>query len=202
MAKASSPAYDPDDAFQLDLSQRDVFQQDIQIFETASGNPVLSLRVAPAVLNGQNFSLSPEGRRLAVLQGDGLELFDLPPISAEEQTNFAKLKTEAPDLFAVTSPSDSAATLNATIPPVSDEKTGNAATNAALNAAAPMDSSATADRDTANYQISSPEQNSPPPALTEQELEAKAGPIPELSPWFCSTCSILRRKTRSMHGRS
>ncbi len=174
VAKPGSPAYDPDDAFQLDPSQRDVLQQDIQVFETASGNPILSLTVMPAVQSGRNFSLSADGRRLAVLEGDNLELFDLPPLSAEEQVKFAELKRGAPDLFAVAAPADSAPPLNAAIPPVSDGKTENTRTDAGPNAAS-IDS---AYSDAPNYQISSSEQNSPPPVLTEQELEAKAGPIP------------------------
>jgi VWFA-related protein len=174
-AKPGVPAYDPDDAFDLDPSQLDIFQQDIQVFETASGNPAFSLTVMPAVQSGRNFSLSADGRRLAVLRGDKLELFDLPPISAEERTKSAELKTEAPDLFAVASPSDSAAAWNGATPRFSDGKTEDLATDAALNQALPIDS---ADSDAINYQISSFEQNSPPPVLTEEELEARAGPLP------------------------
>lgn len=166
--------YDPDDALQLDPSQRDVFRQNIQIFETASGNPVLSVTVTPAVRNGQNFSVSSDGRRLAVLRDNALELYDLPAIPAEEQTKFAQLKTEAPDLFAVASGPDSPAISNAASPKVSSQSTGNVAADNTLDAEAPINSAA---RDTVDYQIPSSEQG-PPPALTEQELEAKAGPIP------------------------
>lgn len=172
--KSRGPDYDPDDAFQLDPVQRDILQQDIQVFETASGNPVLSLTVMPAVQSGRNLSLSADGRRLAVLQDDNLELFDLPPVSAEEQTKFAELKRATPDLFAVTSPPDSAATLNAASLPFSSGKTEDIATDAALNGALPIDSDGS---DAINYQISSSEQNSTS-VLTEQDLEAKTGLIP------------------------
>ena len=91
------------DAFQLDPSERDVFQQDIQVFDTASGNPVFSLNVTPAILNGQNFSLSPNGRRLIVLHGTWLELFELPPISSEEQAKYAELRSKGQDLSALSS---------------------------------------------------------------------------------------------------
>ena len=96
-AAGAQPRYDSDDALQLDPSQRDVFQQDIQVFDTASGNPVFSLNVIPAIASGLNFSLSPDGRRAAVVRGDHLELFELPPISADEQSKYAQIKTEVQD---------------------------------------------------------------------------------------------------------
>jgi VWFA-related protein len=82
-----------DDPFQPKVSERDVLRQEIQVFETASGTPVLSVSISPAVVTGQNLSLSPDGRRLALLRGPALELFDLPPVSDEEQTKFASLKS-------------------------------------------------------------------------------------------------------------
>lgn len=105
-AAAAQSVYDPDDALQLDPSQRDVFQQDIQVFDTASGNSVFSLNVIPAVLSGQNFSLSPDGRQLALLHGNHLELFDLPPTSTEEQSQYAALKTEVQDVSVMNSADD------------------------------------------------------------------------------------------------
>ena len=83
-----------DDPFQPKVSERDVLRQDIQVFETASGTPVLSVSVSPAVVTGQNVSLSPDGRHLALLRGPALELFDLPPTPEEEQTKFASLKAD------------------------------------------------------------------------------------------------------------
>ena len=83
-----------DDPFHPQLSERDVLRQEIQVFETASGNPVLSISVSPAVVTGQNVSLSPDGRRLALLRGTAIELFDLPPVSGEEQSKFAALQAE------------------------------------------------------------------------------------------------------------
>ncbi len=106
VANPETPADDPIDVFQLDPAERDVFQQDIQIFDTASGNSVFSLSVTPAIISGQDLSLSPDGGRLAVLHGDRLELFDLPALSAEEQAKYAALKSEAQDLSALASSPD------------------------------------------------------------------------------------------------
>ncbi len=74
-------------------------EQQVQIFETASGNPVETVAMSAPVLNGQNFSLSPDGRQLAVLAESAIELYDLPPIVEEEQAKFAALKADAPGLY-------------------------------------------------------------------------------------------------------
>ena len=95
-----------DDPFQPQFSQHDVLQQEIQVFETASGNSLLSVSISPAVVTGQNVSLSPDGRRLALLRGSALELFDLPPVSQEEQTNFASLRAETVGLYTMGSNTD------------------------------------------------------------------------------------------------
>ena len=83
-----------DDPFQPKVSERDMLRQEIQVFETASGTPVFSVSISPAVVTGQNVSLSPDGRHLALLRGSALELFDLPPTSEEERTKFASLKAD------------------------------------------------------------------------------------------------------------
>ena len=93
-----------DDPFQPKVSERDMLRQEIQVFETASGTPVFSVSISPAVVTGQNVSLSPDGRHLALLRGSALELFDLPPTSEEERTKFASLKADG--LYNVGSNSD------------------------------------------------------------------------------------------------
>jgi VWFA-related protein len=180
---SGSPPYDPDDPSQPDPAQRD--EQDVQIFETASGNPVLSVKVSLPVVSGQNFSLSPDGRRLAVLQGDALELFDLPQMSGEEQAKFALLKAEVPNLYALASPSSSASSLDAATPQVSNdnEETGKVATDTAVNDVAQKsdDSNSIDDTNNANQIALAEAENSPsaspPTAITEQEMDAKTGPI-------------------------
>jgi VWFA-related protein len=112
-AKSSSDQDGVDDPSRPDAHQADVFRQEIQIFETASGNQVMTLGVSPAVLSGQNFSLSPDGRRLAVLQGTGLALFDLLSPSQEEQDKFAALKADVSDLYTLASDTDPSSLLPA-----------------------------------------------------------------------------------------
>jgi len=81
-------------------------QQNIQILETASGDPVRSLVVTPSMVSAQNFSLSPDGIHFAALHDSQIELYDLPRISDEEQAKFTALQADVPGLYIV-SKSDS-----------------------------------------------------------------------------------------------
>ena len=107
-------------------------------------------------------------------------------MSSEEQSKLAVLKTDVPDLYAVAAAPSSASTLDASIPQFTDEKTREAAPDTALNAPAEKPDASnlkadTADIQDANRQLSPAEQDSPSAsprtAITEQELEAQAGPI-------------------------
>jgi len=80
-------------------SQQEGLEQRIEVFNTASGTPVCSATAAPAMLNGQNFSLSPDGLRLAVLRGTQIDFYDLPEMSSEEQAKYSAAKADVPGLY-------------------------------------------------------------------------------------------------------
>jgi VWFA-related protein len=80
-------------------SQQEGLEQRIEVFNTASGTPVRSATAAPAMLNVQNFSLSPDGLRLAVLIGTQIEFYDLPEMSSEEQAKYSAAKSDVPGLY-------------------------------------------------------------------------------------------------------
>ncbi|HEY6371573.1 MAG TPA: VWA domain-containing protein [Candidatus Sulfotelmatobacter sp.] len=80
-------------------SQQEGLEQRIEVFNTASGTPVRSATAAPAMLNVQNFSLSPDGLRLAVLRGTQIEFYDLPEMSSEEQAKYSAAKADVPGLY-------------------------------------------------------------------------------------------------------
>ena len=79
-------------------------KQNIDVIDIASGNPVLSLEVAPAVMSAQNVSLSPHGRRLALLQGSTLDLYQLADLSQEDRAKYLAVKNDVPGLYAIPSP--------------------------------------------------------------------------------------------------
>ena len=182
-SKSTTSEDNPEDVYRPQIAQRDVFEEDIQILETASGTPVLSLKASPAVESGQNFSLSPDGRRFAVLQGSALEVFDLPEPSKEEQAKFAAIKTDVPHSYALDSPLGEAAALDAATAQASSEISTTEAPDTAVNASSENgeDSNAAADSDETDPPISSADANSSasgsPATITEQELESKAGPL-------------------------
>lgn len=73
-------------------------EQDIRIFETASGKLILSARVKSVVLKNPNFALAPEGNRFALLDGSILKVYDLPPMPPEERAKYVAMAADAPGL--------------------------------------------------------------------------------------------------------
>ena len=62
----------------------DLLRQSVQVLETASGGSVFSMRATPAVMDGENVALSPDGRSLAALADSAIALYSLPePASGE-----------------------------------------------------------------------------------------------------------------------
>lgn len=92
--------------YEPDLSQIDAFQQQVKVLDTATGDATLAVPVHPALMAGGNFAVSPDGLRLAAIEGPALELFDVPASSQEERAEFATLKTDIPNFYAVTSSPD------------------------------------------------------------------------------------------------
>ena len=74
--------------------------QHIQVLDTATGKEILMLTASPAVPSGQNFALSPEGRRLAVVADRSLDVYKLPEMSAQERERYVAVKSDTPDLNA------------------------------------------------------------------------------------------------------
>ncbi len=66
------------------LSPEEVTEQQIRVYRFHDGVEMLRTKTAPVQRPGQNFSLSPDGHRLAILRDNDLELYRLPTQSAEE----------------------------------------------------------------------------------------------------------------------
>jgi hypothetical protein len=52
--------------------------EDITVYSTYKGHPLLSLSVSPPYATGQNFALSPDGSQLAVLNHNAIDVYDVP----------------------------------------------------------------------------------------------------------------------------
>ncbi len=75
-------------------------EQDIRILEAATGRQILETGAKTAFLKNENYSLSPEGGRCAVVDGTKLYLYDLPPMTSEERARYVAMNSDAPDLDA------------------------------------------------------------------------------------------------------
>ena len=62
----------------------------IQVIDAASGKLQLAVQATPVLGAGQNFSLTADGRKFAVLRDGALEVYDLPPVSAPEPQQTAR----------------------------------------------------------------------------------------------------------------
>jgi VWFA-related protein len=79
-------------------STEEALVQHVQVLDTATGNSVLSLTVAPAVMDGHNFALSPDGRMLAAVEGNAVRLYKLPEMSPDDRARSIAVKADAPSL--------------------------------------------------------------------------------------------------------
>ena len=66
------------------VTPEEVTGQQVRVYSFRAGTELLRVALSPVQRPAQNFSLSPDGRRLAVLRDDDLELYRLPAQSAED----------------------------------------------------------------------------------------------------------------------
>ncbi|MBT9331132.1 hypothetical protein [Paracidobacterium acidisoli] len=59
----------------------DVKAQMVGVFDTATGKLALVRNASPVMSAGQNYALSADGRRFAILRDDAIEIYDLPPVA-------------------------------------------------------------------------------------------------------------------------
>jgi len=101
--KQNNPAADSDGE-----ANSEIRKHRIEIFNSATGNPVLNLETQPAVSNAGNLALSPEGTTLAVLRDAHLELYDLPKLDKDELAKLAAVRAGTPGLIAPGAATDAA----------------------------------------------------------------------------------------------
>ena len=70
--------------------------QNIRVIATVSGDPLLSIPCVPAARTPENFDLSSDGRTLAVLAADTIDLYTLPPLSEREHKDLVDAETMLP----------------------------------------------------------------------------------------------------------
>ncbi len=69
------------------LNDEDVREQVVQVFDSATGALLMATNASPILTAGQNFALSDDGERLAVLREGAIEIYDVPSPAAAEKTD-------------------------------------------------------------------------------------------------------------------
>ena len=67
------------------LNDEDVKEQVVQVFDSATGALLMSTTASPILTAGQNFALSEDGERLAVLREGAIEIYKVPAPPAPEK---------------------------------------------------------------------------------------------------------------------
>ena len=60
------------------LNDEDVREQVVQVFDSATGALLMATNASPILTAGQNFALSDDGERLAVLREGAIEIYNVP----------------------------------------------------------------------------------------------------------------------------
>jgi hypothetical protein len=80
----------------VQLAHDHATSQTIDVYQINSGRQLLHLLVTPIEVASQNFSLSPDGMGLAVVNNGGIEVYELPAATAKEKADNTKVLAVAP----------------------------------------------------------------------------------------------------------
>jgi len=64
------------------LNEDNVTGQWLRVYDTLTGAIFLTMQVSPVQMDGRNYSLAPDGRSLAVLATDAIEVYAMPDVAA------------------------------------------------------------------------------------------------------------------------
>jgi hypothetical protein len=74
------------------LNDEDVREQVVQVFDSSTGALLMATTASPILTAGQNFALSEDGERLAILREGAIEIYKVPPAPATENPGPAVAK--------------------------------------------------------------------------------------------------------------
>ncbi|QNI36513.1 hypothetical protein [Edaphobacter albus] len=82
-----------------DMVTPELFEgQSITVYQTDSGRQLLRVDANPIARAGQNFSLSPDGMKLAVIRENAIEIFQLPALTPKERQAVQTAAASAPQI--------------------------------------------------------------------------------------------------------
>lgn len=127
------------------VSDSSYTSQNVVVYQTESGKQIFHIDCSPIARAGQNFALSPDGKKLAVIREDAIEEFALPPLSKKDQTELQQARamvpaiTDDPIILRVSAP---AANAEAASVPTPTSAANPSASKAPVSTAATPDASA------------------------------------------------------------
>jgi hypothetical protein len=156
--------------------------QNVVVYQTESGKQILRVDCSPIARAGQNFALSPDGMGLAVIHAGGIEMYDLPPLSAKEQTEVKEARSLVPESsilpieFAIQSPASGSSAEEATPDAGASASTHTASATVPSPPEAPKSASAPA---TAPAGLPAPVAAAPAPAVSNAAASPADAAEPE-----------------------
>jgi hypothetical protein len=72
--------------------------QIIVVYQIDSGRQLLRVDAAPIARAGQNYALSPDGMSLALIRGETVEIYNLPPLTPKDREAVQLARTSAPQI--------------------------------------------------------------------------------------------------------
>ena len=73
-----------------------VVTQDVRVYQTQTGNLLLKIDCNPVYRTAENFDLSADGMRLAVVRNGAIEVYHLPELTKLDRDDLAELQKFAP----------------------------------------------------------------------------------------------------------
>lgn len=74
----------------------DYTSESVTVYQTESGKQIFHTDCSPIARAGQNFALSPDGKKLAVIRNGAIEIFALPAMSSKDQAELKEARAMIP----------------------------------------------------------------------------------------------------------
>ena len=81
----------------VDFAPSAFTMQEIRVYQTYSGKQLLRAEASPVQRTGQNYDLSPQGERLAVVHADAVEVYRLPTPTRQDEAAVRAARALAPE---------------------------------------------------------------------------------------------------------
>jgi hypothetical protein len=170
-------SHDPFMREEASLTPQLVGPQTVVVYQTDSGKQILRVDCSPIERAGQNFALSPDGLNFAVIRNEVIEIYNLPPLTAEEKKAVQLAKASEPEATDAIVHFAQAASAEPETPAERSEPVAPPPSTA--SGGGPAGNNPGVDQSTQGSARVSPDSSSSvPPASAEKPAEASTPPAP------------------------